>query len=363
MKLLLYVGKIFLGAVALTLVGLTVLVVSASFIENAGTLTRAKAGSDVALQIALLTGITFAYQIFPAACLLGALIAGTQLARRGELLAVQAAGIATSRIAAGILFVSLVFAGIGIASGEWLVPRAMRQLATLQRDVLRRPDAVARAMDRPAQWVRRGELVLHLPAYDPQAEVFATPIVYWFREGRVLRVADAARLRYAGRSWWLEEARLLEVDSGVRSVEARVDLPLTLDVRELIQTTGDPRQLGTADILALVERREASGLEVTRHLLEVHTRAAQPLNALSMTLLALPWALHPDRRRSLAVTLGGGVVAIALFFTITYVFFLLALSHHVPLVLGAWGMLLVSTIAMAPNLWAYARYRTRGSLW
>ncbi len=50
------------------------------------------------LEIAGFRAAGFAYQIVPAATLLGAIIAGTALARRGELLGIQAAGIGASRV-------------------------------------------------------------------------------------------------------------------------------------------------------------------------------------------------------------------------------------------------------------------------
>ncbi len=63
---------------------------------------------------------------------------------------------------------------------------------------------------------------------------------------------------------------------------------------------------------------------------------------------------HIDRKRSLAVNLGMGVVAIAVLLTLMYTFRTLALSHHIAAPRGAWALSL-SIIAAMPL--SFALYR------
>jgi hypothetical protein len=64
----------------------------------------------------------------------------------------------------------------------------------------------------------------------------------------------------------------------------------------------------------------------------------------------------------MAVTLGVGVVVIAVLLALTQVFRLLALGHEIPAPLGAWGVGLVA-LAFSPASFAlYRRYRVRGSV-
>ncbi|MEO1173454.1 MAG: LptF/LptG family permease, partial [Myxococcota bacterium] len=135
-----------------------------------------------------------------------------------------------------------------------------------------------------------------------------------------------------------------------------------MTAQDIVEVSGDPRMMRVPAIRALIERRERAGFDVTSHRIELNNRFAYPLNAIWMLAIALPWALHPDRRRSLAVNLGAGVVVIAVLFVVTYFFRLLALSHSIPVPLGAYGIFSVCLLLAPLSAWSYRRYRVRGSV-
>ncbi|MEM6732629.1 MAG: LptF/LptG family permease, partial [Myxococcota bacterium] len=183
-----YVGTSYLGAVLLTTTGLTMLVVAASMIEGGSRL--AGAGVGTVLKLALFQGLAFSYQILPAASFLGALIAGTLLARRGELLGVQVSGIGMGPIWRGFTGVALLVAFSGYMLGEWVVPPAVNGLERTQEDELEgRQDGITAFYAYRLSWFRSGDLVLHLPSIaDQDATVFETPAVYETREGELVAI-------------------------------------------------------------------------------------------------------------------------------------------------------------------------------
>ena len=81
-----------------------------------------------------------------------------------------------------------------------------------------------------------------------------------------------------------------------------------------------------------------SGADTTAHALELHGRKAYPDGNLWMCILAIPWALKPDRKRSMAVNIGAGVVAIGVLLTATHFLGCYPLDKPFPLgwVPGAW---------------------------
>ena len=92
---------------------LLVVMVAVSLVENAGRLSELETGAGgAALRLALYGSAEYAYQVLPVACLIGVLVAGTQMARRGELLAVQAAGIHVARLWLAFLAVGAITVGI-----------------------------------------------------------------------------------------------------------------------------------------------------------------------------------------------------------------------------------------------------------
>jgi lipopolysaccharide export system permease protein len=363
-RLLRYVAVAYAGAVALTCIGLTILVVAASLIENGGSLKKADESVVTALKIALFNGLSFSYQILPAACFLGALIAGTLLARRGELLAAQTMGISPRLIGFAFVGVAALCSIIGFFLGAQVVPRAISSLEQTKRDHMQgHVDAMTRFYERRVEWFRRGDVILHVPSVGTVGTTeFADPAVYELVDGRLARITDAASLSFVDDEWLLKDATTIEISTG-ESTHASLR-KLALDVRpgDIVEVAGDPRQMSFLDIAALIERRDRAGFDSTSHRLEFHNRLAYPANAIWMLLIALPWALRPERRRSLAVNLGLGVAAIAILFSLTYLWRLMALGHHIPAALGVHGFALCCGALILMSDRAYRRFEQRGSL-
>jgi LPS export ABC transporter permease LptG len=363
MRLFWYFAKFYAGIVALMQAGLVIVVVGASFVEKAGYLAKSDHGAREALFIAGLAAIQFGHLVFPVACFLATLVAGTLLARSGEMLAVQAAGIPTRRIGLAFTSVVAVAAALGVLMGDLVVPSAKARIDQAQRgDQTPAGQTLGRFFDRHTQWFRQGDLLLYLPSYDAETGAFGQPVVYRLSTGLVTSVIDAERLVFEDGGWWLVSAREHEVDTATIVSHPRLSLPLTIGARDLVDVTGEPSVMGWRDLSEVASRRERAGFDSALFRVELYNRLAFPLSALCMFLLALPWALDPGRRRSLAVNLGSGVVGVFVLLSLWYIFRLLALSHKLSPGAGSWA-LDVLAVGLAPASWAlYQRHRTRGSI-
>jgi len=362
-KLVRYLATLCAESVAVVWVTLIVLVIAVSLVENAGDLTRLDAGAMTALRLSLYSAISEGYQVLPIATFLGVLVAGTLLARRGELLAVQAAGIDPVRPYLAFFAVALGAAVLGGAMGEIAVPRALAGIERVQEEEMGRADRLTRFYNRRLHYFRNGSLILYLPRVDADSATFFDPVVYHLEGGLIDAIVEAKRMVYRDQRWILEDAERRRVDSTDTERVATLPIPLDIAPRSLIDLAGDPRQMPSREVIALVERRREAGFDATAHRIELHSRFAYPFSVLWLFLLAAPWALHPERRRSLVVSLGSGVVAVAALLSLTHVFRLLALSRKIPTPLGAWGIGLVALLAAPLSFWLYRRYRTRGALW
>ncbi|MBI5510496.1 MAG: LptF/LptG family permease [Deltaproteobacteria bacterium] len=362
MRLTLYFASIAAAATGLMCAALVVLVVAVTLVESAGDLTTASAGGSAAFWLCVYSAVQYGYQVLPIACFMGTLVAGTVLAHRGELLAAQAAGLSTLKMAISFFWVAVLVSSLGVTCGEQLVPGAIAGVVRVQREDLQRTSALTRFYDRRLTWFRKADLLLFLPAVDPLTAVFSDPVVYRFADGLIVEVLEAKTLQYSERGWWLANATVRRASDATATVVPTVPLDLHVSPADLIDVTGDPRQLQRDAIDALVRRRQKAGFDTTAHRMELYSRVATPLSALWMFLFISPWALHPSRRRSLAVALGSGVVVIAVLLSLTHLFRLLALSHAIPPALGAWGAGAV-TLALLPASFAlYHRFRVRGAI-
>jgi lipopolysaccharide export system permease protein len=357
-----YFASVAAATTALMLVALVVLVVAVTLVESAGDITDAESQLSAAFWLACFSAIDGGYQVLPIACFMGALVAGALLARRGELLAAQAAGVSSLRLVAAFLAVVIGTAGLGAACGELLVPQAVAGAERVQREQLHHRSALSRFYDRRLQWFREGDLLLYLPALDVESQTFPNPVVYRFVDGLIAEVIEGSLLRHDGAGWWLEEVKIRTASGAAIVTQPSMPLELAVTPTDLIDITGDPRQMTGAEVRELIGRREKAGVDTTSHRIELHNRAAAPFSAIWMFALVSPWALHPERRRSMARTLGAGVITIALLLSVTHVFRVLALQHSIPAAFGAWGAALSSLAVLPLSLGAYRRFRTRGTV-
>lgn len=361
MRLMRYFARYYAGVIVLTLASLVVLVVAVTLVENAGELTRTDSGGFTALRLAYYSAIEYGYQVLPVAAFVAVLVAGTQMARRGEVLAVQAAGRGPLHLWGPYIGIVVLFALTGSACGEYIVPRAIAGRQRIQREEIRHVDALTQFYTRRAQWFREGSLLLYLPSVDAATGSFADPMVYRLENGLIAEIIEARTLRHEPDGWWLDDAEIRRVRDAEIQRLPRLQLPLHVTPTDLIDVTGNPREMGTGEVSRLITRRQNAGFDTTAHRVELHTRMAFPLSAIWLVAMAVPWALDPDRRRSLAVTLGGGVVAIAIELSVTQVFRLLALAHKIPAPIGAWGAPLLCIVAIPLSYWLYQYRRIHGA--
>ena len=363
MKLLLYLARIYSAALLLSLLALVILVVAAGLIEGGGQLAKAASPALTAIRLAGYRALLFTHQMMPAAGFLGALVAGTALARQGELLAIQAAGIPAHRVWRAFFAVALTAAVGSFALGEWVVPQAIAGLEKTKRDDLGAVDAASRFFSQRTRWFHHGDSIIYLPTVDTSAEEFTSPAIYKRRDGLISEATTGKRLRHDGNAWVVDDAHWLRIAPAAYARHEAVTIPLEANPRDLLDIAGDPRKMSAGELLGNIGRRQRTNTPTYRHIIELHNRLAYPLSGLLLLVLVIPWALDPNRGRSLARTLGGGVVAIAIFFTISYMFRLLALGEDIAPFWGAWGINICALLAAPISYRAYERVRRQGRLW
>jgi LPS export ABC transporter permease LptG len=362
MKLFRYFAALALEIVGVTWLALAIMVVAVNLIENVGTLSKVNNSLLTALHLSAYSAITQGYQVLPIAVFLGVLVAGVLLARRGEFLAVQAAGIGPLVLHGAFFSVAVAVSAAGIAAGEYAVPWALRNLERVQREELGRVDDLTRFYNRQLHWYREGDMLIFVPSVDVEAGVFGDVTVYMLDKGLITQFIDADRLVYVEAAWYLESGHVRGVDRSVQTAFARMPISLHIQPADLVEIASDPRQLPAHEIQRLIKQRKAAGLDATTHAIELHSRFAFPLLAAWLFALVAPWTLHPDQRRSLAVALGWAAVVVAVLLSLTQVFRLLALAHKIPTPLGAWGVSLVCLVLVPLSFLAYQRFRQTGSL-
>jgi lipopolysaccharide export system permease protein len=338
MTALWHLARAYLGAVCLTLAALVTLVVAVTLVENAGILASQDAGGRTALGLAVFSGLDYAYQVLPIACFVGLLAAGCTLAQQGELLAVQAMGYGRRRQLLPFAAVTLLLVAAGSGCVETVLPRSHAERSRLQREQIKHVDPLTQFFSRRNPWFRQGAWLLYLPELQSRTPVrFGHPTAYAMQDGHCVRSIVASALVYDAGVWCLLDAEQEGLQVAGRQRVATLPLDLAVLPDDLVESTGNPRELSTFALRSLIHRRERAGFDTAAHRVALYSRLGQPLATIGLVCLALPWALDPERRRALASSLGPGIVVIAVYLALSQLLGLLALAHRLPALLGACG--------------------------
>jgi LPS export ABC transporter permease LptG len=331
-RLHLYLAQHYAASLALCLLSLVGLLVGTTLVEHAASLASQAEGPASLGRLSWAAAVKVAYQNFPVAAFLAAILCGASLARRGELLAIEANGMGPYQTMVPLCAVAAVGALGCFALGEWVMPAAVVQ--TRQSMGSLRSEAGPSQSSR-SPWFMDGDYVLYLPEVDQAQQTFWQPTVYALQDGRLQALIEARSLRHAG-DWVLEGAARRFVDRPEVERLDRLVLPLRVRPQDLLDSTGDPQLLSLGELRALIGRRRRAGYDVTLHRLEAQQRLAQPLSGCLLVMLALPFALRPRQPR-LGRALGSGVGLLCAYLAAQQGCRLMATSQSMPAWWGAWG--------------------------
>ena len=281
--------------IAGALAGLAVIVCLSfvfEFIDKADDIGVGDYGLAEAMLAVGLSMVQRAYEAFPMATLLGALVSLGALAARSELTVLQAVGLSPARIARPVALAATLLAVAAAAMGEWVAPTASRMAEAVQ----------ARASDGDLGsvggrlWARDGDWVLYVHrvlAPDTIAGVTA----YQLDGDRLEQVVMASGGRFESNQWQLTDARVSRfLDNGV---EVRQGAGFALggelrpDMLEVVVV--DAATLSATEIREYVRYLEANDLDSARYQLAFWQKVATPLATVVMLLLAVPLVFGPQR--------------------------------------------------------------------
>ena len=138
-----YVGRVVLGTIVLTWLVLLGLDVMLSFVGEFGDVGKGRYGVVQALLYIVYTVPRRAYQLFPYAAVVGALMALGQLAASSELTALRAVGLSRRRLSVAVAGALAVLTLFMVVSGETAGPWGERRANALKASAKSRDMIVA----------------------------------------------------------------------------------------------------------------------------------------------------------------------------------------------------------------------------
>jgi lipopolysaccharide export system permease protein len=350
-KLQRYVVRRTLVAVASALVVIAFLIVLVNFVElsrNVGARAKDVSALDV-LRLALMESPSVVLILFPFAFLFGVLSAFMSMNRRGELIAMRAAGVSAWRF---ILPAAAAAALTGVVVVTALNPVASKLTARFER---RQSALLSGYLVEPPKpvWLRQGDgqtqVIIRARANQGPGVLLKDVSLFVYKADsqgalQFTRRIDAESARLLPGELRLSKA--MEASAGQPATpHAELSVPSTLDADTALARFAPPQAVPFWSLPGLIGRTEAAGFSAVSYRLQFQQLLATPLMYAAMAVLAAAFSLRLLRLGGLTALAGAGVgLGFVVFFT-NQLSGALGRSGMAPPVLAAWSPPLLALLA------------------
>jgi lipopolysaccharide export system permease protein len=268
----------------------------------------------------------YAYQIFPIATLIGALLGLGALAGRSELVAMRAAGVSVIGIVRSGLLGGLALAAAATLVGEAVAPAAEQRAVELRRAAL----SGEVAQQTPyGFWAVDGGAYVHIREILSGTSLKDISIFRVDSTAGTLVASHAEGARYRDGHWVLEGIARSSVGADGVEVERLADSPwasmLNPDLLKVVVV--DPQMLPAWGLWKYIRFMTLNGQDASLYQVAFWGRVVHPLLTLSMVLVSVPILLGSARSRGLGSRTLFGVLAGILYYLVSRTFSYLALLY------------------------------------
>jgi lipopolysaccharide export system permease protein len=335
-----YIGKHFLQAILIALLGL---IVVTSLIDIVELLRRASGREGVPLSllisITLLRIPTFADKLMPFAVLIGSMLALTRLTRTHELVVTRSAGVSVWQFLAPAIAVVM---GLGVFMTTAFNPLASVLMLRAEhmdgKYLSGRPSLLS--ISPSGLWLRQieneGEHIIYSERISQSDMSFSNLIVFTFnKDKKFTERLDVERA--------VLEPENLHLMNVTRSVPGQPPehiagemLPTTLTMGHIQDSFASPETMSFWHLPTFIRMLENAGFSALKHRLYWHSLLAGPFLLAGTVLVAAVFSLRMPRRGKIGMlVVAGGVTGFLLHF-FSDVIFALGSAGTVPILLAAW---------------------------
>lgn len=265
----------------------------------------------------------YAYQVFPIATLIGALVGLGQLAGRSELVAMRAAGVSIARIVAGALVGGLVLAVAATAVGEGIAPPAEQRALTMRQAAQTGNDIQVTGT---GFWARDADTFVNIREVQAGAQLRDISI-YKVEGTNLVTATHAQTASYRNGQWVLEGIELSHVSDERVEVEqiAEAGWDSLLNPQLLKVIVIEPQVLPVWGLFRYMRYMEQSGQDAGRYEVAFWGKVIHPALILAMIFVSIPVLMGSARSSGLGAKIFFGIVIGIAFYLVSRSFSYLAL--------------------------------------
>jgi len=287
-----YIANAIVSGVTITLFVLLSLFGFFAFVEELRDVGQGNYGVWQAMQYVLLSLAGLAYQMFPIATLLGAIMGLGGLASNSELVVIRAAGVSLNRIIWSVLKVGFWIMALSIFLGEVVTPLAEEQAQQIRAMALN--GEISSQED--GLWVKEKDNIAQIGELYSLKHLGQITVYQMATGQRVDRVVHAAQARYDGKGWMLSDVQVKDFSTGqVVAEHAQFHWRSKVTPEMLDVVTVKPKFQPIVGLYNYIEYLQANGLASGQYEMAFWGKVVTPLVTALMVVLAIPFVFGPLR--------------------------------------------------------------------
>jgi lipopolysaccharide export system permease protein len=248
------------------------------------------------------------YELFPIGVLIGTLYALTVLARHSEITVLRAAGLSTRDLLVTLAKIGLVFAGLTLLVGEFVVPPVERAAQQLK---LKAMGSLVAQEFRSGLWVRDERAFVNVREVLPDASLQNVRVFEFDDRFQLTSISQAERGHYLPGGTWLLEGVVRTVFSGdAARVEryGQLNWKSALNPDLLAVLLVVPERMSLVNLYLYIRHLSGNQQKTGRYDIAMWKKLFYPLAALVMMALALPFAYMQDRMGAVSIRVFAGIM-------------------------------------------------------
>ncbi|MCG8669426.1 MAG: LPS export ABC transporter permease LptG [Pseudomonadales bacterium] len=260
-----------------------------------------------ALFYILLTTPRRIYEFIPISTLIGCLVGLGALANTSELTVMRAAGVSVMRIVYAAVKPVLLFVGIALALGQFVVPKT-EQFAQSERS--RQIDGSEALSSRYGYWFRDEDAYVHINAIQPNGVLYGVARFKYDHKQTLVSSDYSERALFQGDHWVLfnvNETVLKPYRTLTKRHDSlRWDSEITPDFLSIVALK--PDHLSITGLLSYARQLSGQGLESGEYYFAFWKKVLQPVATVVMVFIAISFIFGPLRSVTMGQRITAGVV-------------------------------------------------------
>lgn len=321
----LYIGKILLRHILVTIVVLQGLFVFVDFISQLEYLDSGNYGISQIVQYVILRIPKILYEVFPMAALIGSIMGLSVLARDSELIVMRAAGVSILRIVGSVLKVGLILALFAMAMGEIISPFTETKAQKLRAESMQTNIGQE---SNTGVWLRDDNTYVNIGEVLPDLTLLGVKIFEFDSRNFLRFLSTAEEGEYKDQRWLLKGLKRTMIDdesSAADQVNAAYwSTVVSPDILRVFMI--QPEQLSIWQLNKYIDHLRSNKQETDKYELAYWTKLVTPLATAVMLILAVPFVFKEARSGVLGRSLFSGIMVGLGFFILNKAF-----SYFVPL--------------------------------